>query len=262
MPEITKHVETMFSYADLSTTDLQGAKKFYTELFDWQVEDVPMGPNDFYAIFKKNGKTTAAAANQRKEQADAGVPAMWNTYFTVTDVDSRSKEAERAGGTIHAGPFDVFESGRMSVISSPSGAFFSLWQAKNDIGAQVMNEPNTLTWTECVSTDIQKDRAFFTELFGWDAEEMPEPSGGVYVLLRKEEQSVCGLMPVPAEGMPSFWLNYFNVADCEASVDKARKLGATIQRETTPIPGIGRFALVNDPQGAGFGLLEPEPRQS
>lgn len=156
MPEITKHVETMFSYADLSTTDLEGAKKFYTELFDWQVEDVPMGPNDFYAMFKKNGKTTAAAANQRKEQADAGVPPMWNTYFTVTDVDNRSKQAERAGGTIHAQPFDVFEAGRMSVISSPSGAFFSLWQAKNDIGAQIMNEPNTLTWTECISIDVER----------------------------------------------------------------------------------------------------------
>ena len=169
MPEITRHVETMFSYSDLQTTDLEAAKRFYMTLFDWDVDEFPMGEGQVYAMFKKDGKTTAAAALQQEQQRAAGVPPMWNTYFTVYDVDTRTKEAERAGGTIHAGPFDVFDSGRMSVIMDPNGAAFCLWQPKDDIGAEIMNEPNTLTWTECVASAVATARAFYSTLFAWEA---------------------------------------------------------------------------------------------
>ncbi|MDQ3877835.1 MAG: VOC family protein, partial [Actinomycetota bacterium] len=129
MPEITKHVETMFSYADLSTTDLEAAKAFYTGLFGWNLEDVPMGEDGgTYTMFNKNGKITAAASLQQEQQREAGVPPMWNVYFTVYDLDARTKEAERAGGSIHAGPFDVFDAGRMGVIADPTGGVLCVWQ--------------------------------------------------------------------------------------------------------------------------------------
>jgi uncharacterized protein len=256
MPEITKHVETMFSYSDLQTTDLDGAKRFYTGLFGWDVDDQPMGEGQVYSMFKKNGKTTAAAALQQQQQIDAGAPPAWNAYFTVYDLDNRTKEAEQAGGTIHAGPFDVFDSGRMSVISDPNGAFFCLWQPKKNIGAEVMGEPNTLTWTEVMASDLDKAKTFYTELFGWSAE--PFGEDGSYVVYKKDDQYVCGSM-LPPGPMPSFWLIYFAVENADDAVAKARELGATIQREATPIPTVGRFALITDPQGAGFGVLEPAP---
>ncbi len=257
MPVITKHVETMFSYSDLQTTDLDAAKAFYTGLFGWDVEEFPMGPDGVYAMFRLNGKTVAAASTQPQQQRDAGVPPTWSTYFTVYDLENRTKEAERAGGTIHAGPFDVFGAGDMSVISDPNGAFFCLWQPKDNIGAEVMGDPNTLAWTELVATDVDKARKFYTELFGWDTQDMGEEFGG-YVVCKKGEEQVCGIMAPPAPNMPSFWLNYFAVANCDDGVAKAKELGATIQRDTTPIPTVGRFALISDPQGAGFAILEPE----
>jgi uncharacterized protein len=258
MPDITKHEETMFSYADLQTTDLDAAKAFYTGLFGWDVDEQPMGEGQVYAMFKKNGRTIAAASLQQPQQREAGVPPMWNAYFTVSDVDARAKEAEQAGGTIHAQPFDVFDAGRMSVITDPTGAFLCLWEPKENIGAEVMNEPNTLTWTECVSTDVHSSRAFFTSVFGWESDEMTTPSGGPYFVMKRNDQPVCGIMSTPAPGMPSFFLTYFEVANCDEAVEKAEELGASIEQRTTPIPGIGRFALITDPQGAGFGLLEAE----
>ncbi len=259
MPEITKHVETMFSYSDLQTTDLESAMTFYTSLFGWDVDEQPMGPGQVYAMFKRNGKTVSAASLQPEQQKEMGIPPMWSTYFTVFDLDNRTKEAEQGGGTIHAGPFDVFDAGRMSVIMEPAGSVFCLWEPKDNIGAEVMNEPNTLTWAECISNDVGKSREFLTTLFGWEAEAMDSPEGGTYTLLKKDDRPACGLMDPPGE-MPSFWLNYFAVADCDATVAKARELGAQIQREPTANPGVGRFALISDPQGAGFGILEPEPQ--
>ncbi|HET7483464.1 MAG TPA: VOC family protein [Actinomycetota bacterium] len=260
MPEISKHVETMYSYADLATTDLRGAIDFYTGLFGWDVDEVPLGESgQVYAIFKKNGKTTAAAADQQPQQREAGVPPMWNTYFTVYDVDNRTKEAERAGGTIHAGPFDVFDNGRMSVIQDPNGAFFSIWQPATSIGAEVMHEHGALTWTESVQTDIEKGRAFYGELFGWDFDSMGMGDGKTYTVCKKDDVNVCGLMEPLGPDMPSFWLNYFAVDDCGAAVAAARDLGAQIMRDATPIPGVGTFGLINDPQGAGFGVLQGEP---
>ena len=262
MPDITKHTETMFSYSDLTTTDLDGAKSFYTGLFGWDIDDQPMGEGQVYSMFKKGGRTVAAASLQQPQQREMGIPPMWNAYFTVYDLDNRTKEAERLGGTIHAGPFEVFDAGRMSVIMDPNGAVFCLWEPKDSIGAEVMGDPNTLTWTECVAGDLDKGRAFYTELFGWDEQDMSDVATSMqYFVMNKEGQPVCGVMPPPGE-MPSFWLVYFAVANCDDAVAKARELGGQIQRDTTSIPGVGRFALITDPQGAGFGVLEPEPGQN
>lgn len=260
MPEISQHVETMLSYTDLQTTDPGAAKEFYAELFGWEVTELPMGDGQFYVQFKKGGKTVAGASEQQQQQRDSGTPPMWNTYFTVLDVDNRTKEAERAGGTILVEPFDVFDAGRMSVIADPNGAVFSLWQAKEDIGAQVMNEHATLTWAECMGTDVEKGRAFYTDLFAWDPDVMQSPTAGPYIVFRKDGQAAAGLMGVPDPAMRSSWLNYFFVDNCDDAVAKVRELGGGIMRPTTPIPGVGRFAVVGDPQGAVFGLLEPEPQ--
>lgn len=55
-------------------------------------------------------------------------------------------------------------------------------------------------------------------------------------------------------------MSYFAVANCDDAVAKAQELGAEIKMPTTPIPGVGRFALLSDPQGSGFAVLEPEPQ--
>lgn len=263
MPEFTKHVETTLSYSDLQTTDIQGAKSFYASLFGWEINEVPMGPDQFYVQFQKDGKTVVGASQQQPEQAQMGIPPAWYSYFTVSDVDKRTKEAEQAGGAILSQPFDVFDAGRMSIVADPNGAVFCMWQPKNDIGAHVMYEPNTLTWTECTASDVVKAQAFYKELFGWGDEDMGASLGGdSYIVFDAAGQQVCGLTGSPMPGIPSYWLNYFNVTSCAATVDEAKKLGADVKLEPTTIPTVGTFAVITDPQGATFGVLEPEPQQA
>jgi predicted enzyme related to lactoylglutathione lyase len=249
----------MFSYSDLQTTDLDAATAFYTDLFGWGHDDVPMGEgaDNIYRMFTKDGRVVCAAAKQRPEQAEAGVPPMWNTYFTVSDVDTAAKNCEAAGGTIHAQPFDVFDSGRMAVISDPAGAFFCLWQPKESIGAYVMYEANTLTWAESGSTDVEKARAFYTEVLDWSFEEMDMGPSGKYTVFTAGGENVAGLMQ--SQAPMSYWSIYFSVEDCKDLTTKALAAGAQAMMNSEAIAGVGVISILTDPQGAMFGLLQPEP---
>ena len=258
MPEITKHEEGVFSYSDLTTTDLDGAAKFYTELFGWQYsdEDMGQGADDPYRMFTKNGKVVCAASKQRPEQAEAGVPSMWNVYFTVDDVDLKAKEVEAAGGTVHVPPFDVFDNGRMSVIADPAGAFFCLWQPKTSIGAYVMFESNTLDWAESGSTDVAKASAFYSTLLGWTPTTQDMGDGKAYTVFNLDEKPIAGMME---SQMPmSYWSIYFRVDDCKAMTEKAKSLGANAMLDSASAEGVGTFSVLTDPQGAMFGVIQPE----
>ena len=258
MPEIIKHKEGMFSYSDLSTTDLDAATTFYTDLFGWKVEDVPMGdgPDDIYRMFTKSGQSVCAASKQREEQAAQGMPPMWNVYFTVNDVDLKAKEAEAAGGTVHVQPFDVFEAGRMAVIADPAGGFFCLWQEKENIGASVMNEANTLDWAEAGSTDVAKAREFYTQVLGWTYEEMDMGEGKAYTVFSVDGKNCAGMMETE---MPmSYWSIYFRVDDCKNMADRAQSMGAKVMFGPDSAPGVGTFAVLADPQGAMFGIIQPD----
>ena len=256
MPAIDQHKEGTFSYADLATSDLDAATAFYTDLFGWQTDDQPMSEDetDIYRQFTKDGRIVCAAAKQRPEQAEAGVPSMWNVYFTVSDVDTAAKKCEAAGGTIHAQPFDVFEAGRMAVISDSTGAFFCLWQPKQSIGSYVMNEANTLGWAESGSTDVATAQAFYAEALGWTFNEMDMGPNGKYTVFSADGEDTAGLMQSPAP--MSYWSVYFDVDDCKATTDKALANGAQAMLNAEKVPGVGTISILTDPQGAMFGLIE------
>jgi uncharacterized protein len=262
MPEMTSHKEGTFSYSDLQTSDLEAATAFYTDLFGWGIDDQPMGedPADIYRMFTKDGKVVCAASKQPPQQAQAGVPPMWNVYFTVSDVDTKAKEAEAAGGTVHAQPFDVFDVGRMAVIADPTGAFFCLWQAKESIGSYVMGEPDTLVWAESGTTDVDVSKAFYTQLLGWSSEDQDMGPNGMYTTFSAHGDFAAGLMKSP---MPlSYWAIYFGVDDCKATTEKISAGGGQLMMDCQAIPGVGTITIATDPQGAMFGLLEAEPQNS
>src|SRR5262249_60340994 len=97
----------------------------------------------------------------------AGSPPHWNSYVSGDDVDAMTAKVEGAGGTVMAPPFDVMEAGRMSVVQDPTGAVILLWQAKESIGARLVNEAGTVSWSELRTPDVPKGAAFYNKVFGW-----------------------------------------------------------------------------------------------
>jgi predicted enzyme related to lactoylglutathione lyase len=246
----TEHAPGTFSWVDLTTSDGEAAKSFYSGLFGWEFEDneIP-GDGGVYVICKVDGKNVAAIS----PAADQGPP-HWNNYVTVSRADDTAAQAKELGATVLAEPFDVIEAGRMAVIQDPTGAVLSVWEPRDAIGAELVNEPGTLTWNELHTPDPAKALDFYAGLFGWTSEEMDTGEGNpFYAVIRNGERTNGGVMDAQPEEPPN-WLPYFVAESRDDDAAKAAELGA---RELFRMDmQQGNLAILADPQGAPFAVFE------
>ena len=185
MAERTKHEPGTFSWVELATRDGAAAKRFYTSLFGWGVDEMPVGDGTTYTMLTKNGKRVGALYQMSAQQQ--GVPPHWNSYVTVASADDSAAQAKKLGGNVMLEPFDVLDAGRMAVVADPTGAVFSLWQPKRHIGADLVNEPGAFCWNELYTTDPNKAADFYVGLFGWtkDARHMYSTPGDMEMAPRR-----------------------------------------------------------------------------
>lgn len=246
------------SWVDLSTSDQAAAKTFYAGLFGWTYDDMPMDESAVYSMASIDGRQTGAIAPQQAEQAAAGVPPHWQMYITVADVDASAAKVEAAGGSLHVPPFDVYDAGRMAVVTDPSGAFFMLWTPIKSIGCELVNEHGAFTWSELVAPPNDKTASFYETVTGLKLISTPMPDGTPYdgfSLDGTPDTMLAGTMPPQMPGIPPHWSIYFGAADVDATAAKVAELGGTVFVEPFDIP-VGRMAVVADPQGAMFSLFQ------
>jgi uncharacterized protein len=256
MANIDKHPAGSFCWVELATTDQNAAKKFYTALFGWSVDDSPMGPDDFYTMFKLSGRNAGAAYTMRKEQRAQGVPPNWMLYIAVGNADQSVAKAAQAGGTVHAPAFDVMEVGRMAVLQDPTGAVFSLWQPKSHHGIGISGD-NTFCWADLSTPDPERATKFYGDLFGWQLSKDGKDLSG-YIHIKNGEHFIGGIPPAKHRNpnAPPHWLVYFQVADVEAATAKAGQLGGKILMPARKMENVGTWSIVADPQGAVFSLFK------
>ncbi|HKF20658.1 MAG TPA: VOC family protein [Candidatus Angelobacter sp.] len=257
MANIEKHPAGSFCWIELVTTDQNAAKQFYTSLFGWSVTDNPMGPGEFYSIFKLRGRDVAAGYTLRKDQLDRGVPVHWSLYIAVDNADQAATKAAQAGGNILMPAFDVMDAGRMAVIHDPTGAAFSIWQPKRTQGIGVAGEDNALCWADLSTPDPDRAAKFYSSLFGWKLEKAEKDSSG-YLHIKNGEDYIGGIPPAAHRDPKSHahWLLYLQVADVEAAVVKAKQLGGKTLMPPKFMEGVGTWAILADPQGAVFSVFK------
>lgn len=254
MGERTNYQPGTFSWADVTTTDQDAAKRFYSGLFGWEADDRPVGDGVHYSMMQLGGRDVAAISPQPQQQREAGVPPMWNNYVTVESADAAADRASELGATVHAPPFDVMDVGRMAVIQDPQGAFFMVWEPRKTIGAELVNAPGALAWNELASPDPTGSADFYGSLFGWTAKEMEE-SPTPYLILWNGERTNGGIRELGDEPAPPHWMPYFGIDDIDAGLARAGELGG--RALAGPIDmGIGKIGVVRDPQGAVFALYD------
>jgi predicted enzyme related to lactoylglutathione lyase len=239
-----------FSWVDLSTGDASAAKAFYGGLFGWAFEDNEIPGGGVYTMCSLNGASVCAIAEQ------PSVPPHWNNYVTVASADDAVAKARGLGAKVIEGAFDVMDAGRMGLIADPAGAALCVWEAKENIGAGVVNVPGALTWNELHTSDIDGARAFYGELLGWTTREMTADGGPAYHVIRQGERSNGGIMETQ-EGESANWVPYFATSSLEDALAKLSEGGG--ERVAGPIsfPG-GQIAVARDPEGAPFCLWEGE----
>lgn len=246
------------AWIDLASPDSAASQAFYSKLFGWQM-DISEDPQySGYATAKLGDHSVAGIAGKM----DPNAPTAWAVYIGTDDADELAGKVTAAGGTVVMAPFDVGDQGQMAVFQDPSGAFICAWKAA-EMGGFGDDQANGYGWAELNARVVEKAIPFYEEVFGWTSKTSDMGEGQPpYTEFQLDGESVAGAWEmnpmVPAE-MPSYWQAYFNVDDVDASFKKAIDLGARELIEAQDFPG-GRFAILMDPQGASFGLLEAKPR--
>ena len=241
------------AWVDLSSADPAASRDFYARLFGWQIEVSPDPQYGGYALAKVNGKDAAGIGPKMMAEA----PTAWSVYIGTQDIDGLAKKVEAAGGHVIAAPFDVGDQGRMAVFQDPTGAVVSAWQA-GAMASFSQGVAGTLGWAELSSRGIEKATIFYGRVFGWTPKVTSTGEGQPpYTEFQIDGDSIAGGMemnPMVPESVPSYWTVYFNVNDVDASFRNAIEAGAKEMMAPQDFSG-GRFAILSDPQGAVFGLL-------
>ena len=121
LPDRTKH--GVFSWCELMTTDVDAAKKFYTQLLGWTTADLSVMEGMKYTVIKAGDLEIGGMMPVPPQ--NAGMPPHWGTYITVDDVDATARRAEQLGAKTLVPPTDIPNVGRFYVFQDPQGAVIS-----------------------------------------------------------------------------------------------------------------------------------------
>jgi hypothetical protein len=246
------HAQGTPNWADLQVPDIAAGLDFYCGLFGWDAG--PEGPPEVggYRMPRLGGATVCGVGPVMQ----AGAPPAWTLHFAVDDVDEAAARVAARGGAVLFGPMDVLDAVRMGVFADPAGARFGLSQERQVRGFGVTQVPGAFAWAELATSDLAGARAFYPAVLPGVTEKRREGELE-YHLLVSAGKEVAGMFALPDASMRPAWTISFQSADVERTAARAREAGADLVMGPTTTPGVGTRAVLRDPQGATFGLLQP-----
>ena len=245
-----------FNWVDLMAHDMKAAGEFYADLFGWEVEDQDTDGGPPYAQFKKDGQIIAGMGQTSEEMKAQGVPPMWNSYVAVDDAEAVAKRVVELGGNVVFPVMKVMDAGTMAFVTDAEGAMFGIWQAERHIGATLVSEPGAFCWNELNTRDVEKAKGFYGELFGWEFQDVPHPMTTMSAFKNGDvDNGTLFRMTEEMKGIPPVWIVYFAVENCDATVARLVEKGGQVHMPAMDI-GPGRFAVVADPWGAVFNVMQ------
>jgi predicted enzyme related to lactoylglutathione lyase len=122
--------------------------------------------------------------------------------------------------------------------------------------ADVQVPPGRFVWYDLMTTDPGRARSFYGELMGWIPHHRDFEGGQSYTMFQCRDSMLGGMVSMdPAQGVPPHWIAYVTVDDVDAAATLVPRLGGRIVQEPTDLPGTGRFAVIQDPDGAAISLF-------
>lgn len=236
------------TWLDLSTPDLEGARRFYRQVFGWEYLDIGEQFGHYhYAL--ANGRPAAGLGQQ---QPGAPASRLWTIFLA-----SAAGDAERVtafGGRIVVEPMTVGDAGKMTVCADPSGALFGLWQPINFIGAAVEAEHGSLAWSEVNTRDAAAACEFYGKLFGLTAHKL---EGQEYFILQRDGEMLFGILQMDEQwgDLPPHWMGYFAVDNTDAALERVLAAGGSVGAPAFDTP-YGRMAVIGDPYGAAVSIVQ------
>lgn len=228
-----------FCWHSINTTG-GNSVDFYTSVLDWSIDESGDQP-----IISSPGGMLGHM------QPTDGPPA-WCSFLAVDDIDASTAKSVAAGGMVIVPPTKL-PAGAFSVVASPSGAVFGLYEGVEEDDAPKPG-PGTIHWVELHSKALSADLAWLEESFGISSRAQ-QMAMGPYQVLTADGEPRGGAME--AIDTPSMWLAWVQVTDVEATVGKVNASGGSVLRDVFGDPEVGKMAVVADPTGAVFGVVQP-----
>ncbi|MET9147490.1 VOC family protein [Streptomyces sp. NPDC004042] len=240
-------------WADAMFSDVEAAKTFYGEVLGWTFGESSARFGHYTQAYADGG---AAAAVVPPMPGQEGQP-QWCLYFASPDAEATARRIREHGGEVLLEPMRVGDFGTMCLAREPSGAVFGVWQSGTHEGFGATGVPGAYCWAELFTREPEKADAFLTSVFGYTARRIEDEAidFSVYDL---NGETVLGRMRMTDDfppQVPSYLNVYFTVADCDAAVSAATRLGGAVRFGPTDTP-FGRFAVLADPQGALFSVID------
>jgi predicted enzyme related to lactoylglutathione lyase len=245
---------------DLMTNDVERAKRFYAELFAWRIKT----EGEWAFIYTAEGEDHCGTVMAMQGPPR---PSHWVPYIAVEDLAVSMDAIKQAGGKLHTGKLAAGKTGTFAMAADPQGAVFTAWQyADGHAGKPESDTPppaGHFCWDELLTSDPDAATAFYAKALGLGSEKMSMPGMDYTLLLRGAKRpdgkprQAGGLMKLPPGVPHPLWLSYVAVADCDQTMERAKRLGATLPMPAIEVPNIGRFTTILDPSMAAIGILGP-----
>lgn len=241
-----------FTWADLSTFDINAAKHFYKQCFGWTYQEL----DDNYLSCESSVHSAAGLFTMPDKLQEIGMPSFWMSYIQVQDIQQTVRNAELHGAKIEIKPQSAASGGTIALIRDPSGAGFTCYEGDELSTPNSANLIGGVVWNELHISSLAKVKDFYTNVFSWHIKTTNHKNRYEIFTSSNEQKPIAGIQVSSNEirGDKEYWGVYFLVDSLTDTIKKIEQLGGQIIAEQ---PLGDRYALLAyDQQGAAFYILE------
>jgi predicted enzyme related to lactoylglutathione lyase len=255
-PSSAEHHAGKMVWADLVTPDLAAAEKFYGGLFGWTFQRIRAGSSD-YAVAMLDGRPIGGMM-QKPIPSGEQHQSAWLTFLAVSDVDVVKRTALAHGAKVLADSRSYPMRGRQSVLSDPEGAVFAILASSSGDSPDYLPVPGEWIWSSLHAKDAGAEAAFYQELFGYDVFDLPSDDDLDHLILSTDDyaRASANSFPGGSARRHPHWLNFVRVDNAANMAAKVVAMGGRVLVEPRVDRHGGMLAVVADPAGAPFGLME------
>lgn len=239
------------AWVDISVTDLERSKQFYTAVLGW---DYTGGDAAFGGYVNATVHGRAVAGMAPPMQGVEETPHVWTTYLAVDDSVATQAAIEAAGGRTAMAPMEVGPFGTMGIFADPTGAVFGTWQAGSHTGFELYGVTGAVGWCEAMVADFEKGKEFYTEVFGWGYTDLSSEQMQYATFGPAEDESNMSGGIGTEPGRSPYWAVTFGVDGTDEAVERVKEAGGGVLVEPFDFE-YGRLAVATGPDGEQFGLL-------
>ncbi len=271
MSKPTKHLQGTPVWWDLASEDVDATKSFYSGLFGWEWDDIMSMADGVYSVASLQGKTVAGVYTYKPGMPLPSGPLSWVNAFWVDDAEAAvSRAVEKDASVIMPACDDPAFGGKKALLLNPEAAPFVVWSGDHGVQNEAFGEVGAVVCVEYYTRDVDGINEFMQHVFGSKYEKViltrqptdfEDAEGDIeyeYHWLKVDglEHDRGGMLEMDDSwgDMPSHFMVYFRVEDCDATASKAASCGGEVRVPPIDIP-TGRFSVIKDPQGAIFSII-------